>query len=59
MIVIGVDAHKQSLTAAAVDVTGRLLAEKTLSGSEDGLLAWARIWRMIASHAPTPTGRPH
>ena len=50
MIVIGVDAHKQSLTAAAVDVTGRLLAEKTLSGSEDGLLAWAaalggdRLW---------------
>jgi transposase len=50
MIVIGLDVHKQSLTAAAVDVTGRLLAEKTLSGSEDGLLAWAaalasdRLW---------------
>jgi transposase len=50
MIVIGVDVHKQSLTAAAVDVTGRPLAEKTLSGSEDGLLAWAaalggdRLW---------------
>jgi transposase len=50
MIVIGVDVHKQSLTAAAVDETGRLLAEKTLSGSEDGLLAWAaalggdRLW---------------
>lgn len=50
MIVIGVDVHKQSLTAAAVDETGRLLAERTLRGSEDGLLAWAaalggdRLW---------------
>jgi transposase len=50
MIVIGVDVHKQSLTAAAVDETGRLLAERTLAGAEDGLLAWAaaldreRLW---------------
>jgi transposase len=50
MIVIGVDVHKQSLTAAAVDETGRLLAERTLCGDEDGLLAWAsaldgdRLW---------------
>ena len=50
MIVIGVDVHKQSLTAAAVDETGRLLAERTLCGSEVGLLAWAaalggdRLW---------------
>src|SRR5215218_7132819 len=50
MIVIGVDVHKQSLTAAAVDETGRLLAERTLAGGEDGLLAWAaalhaeRLW---------------
>jgi transposase len=50
MIVIGVDVHKQSLTAAAVDGTGLLLAERTLSVSEDGLLAWAaalggdRLW---------------
>jgi len=36
MIVIGVDVHKQSLTAAAVDETGRLLAERTLAGGEDG-----------------------
>jgi transposase len=34
MIVIGVDMHKQSLPAAAVEETGRLLAERTLSGSE-------------------------
>ena len=50
MIVIGVDVHKQSLTAVAVDETGRLLAERTLGVSEDGLLAWAaalggdRLW---------------
>jgi transposase len=50
MIVIGVDVHKQSLTAAAVDETGRLLAERTLAGGEDGLLTWAaalsgdRLW---------------
>jgi transposase len=50
MIVIGVDVHKQSLTAAVVDERGRLLAERTLAGGEDGLLAWAaalggdRLW---------------
>jgi transposase len=50
MIVIGVDVHKQSLTAAAVDGSGRLLDERTLAGCEDGLLAWAaalgedRLW---------------
>jgi transposase len=50
MIVIGVDVHKHSLTAVAVDQTGRLLAERTLPSAEDGLLAWAseldgeRLW---------------
>jgi transposase len=50
MIVIGVDVDKQSLTAAAVHETGRFLAERTLGGGEDGLLAWAaaldgdRLW---------------
>jgi transposase len=50
MIVIGVDVHKHSLTAAAVDQSGRLLAEQTLAGGEDGLVAWAaglsaeRLW---------------
>ena len=28
-------------------------------GDRDGLLAWARIWRMIAVMHPTPTGLPH
>jgi transposase len=41
MIVIGVDVHKHSLTAVAVDELGRLLAE--LSGPVEGtVVAWAR-----------------
>jgi transposase len=40
MIVIGVDVHKQSLTAVAVDEAGRGLAESTASAACD-LLAWA------------------
>ncbi len=50
MIVVGVDVHKQSLTAAVVDERGRLLVVRTLTGSEDGLLAWGaslhaeRLW---------------
>ena len=34
MIVIGVDVHKHSLTAVAVDEAGRLLARATLCGGE-------------------------
>jgi transposase len=50
MIVIGVDVHKHSLTAVAVDETGRPLAERTLQSAEEGLVAWAseldgeRLW---------------
>ncbi len=41
MIVIGVDVHKHSLTAAAVDELGRALAEH--SGTVGGEVeAWAR-----------------
>jgi transposase len=41
MIVIGVDVHKQSLTAVAVDELGRTLAER--SGQvEEELVDWAR-----------------
>src|SRR6266496_3701962 len=40
MIVIGVDVHKQSLAAVAVDETGRALAESTASAACE-LLAWA------------------
>ena len=34
MIVIGVDVHKQSVTAVAVDEAGRLLDEKTVAGRQ-------------------------
>jgi transposase len=51
MIVIGVDVHKQSLTAAAVDEAGRALAELTV-GSAQELLSWStslaaeRLWAL-------------
>jgi hypothetical protein len=51
MIVVGVDVHKQSLTAVAVDEAGRALAELT-AGSGRELLAWAeslesdRLWAL-------------
>jgi transposase len=50
MIVIGVDVHKQSLTAVAVDEVGLMLDERTVVGAGDGLVAWAsgvsgeRLW---------------
>jgi transposase len=49
MIVIGVDVHKQSLTAVAVDEVGRALAELTVRRSSQ-LVAWSgslgpeRLW---------------
>ena len=46
MIVIGVDPHKRTHTAAAVDQrTGELIAELTVQGNQEGharLLEWAR-----------------
>ena len=50
MIVIGLDVHKRSVTAVAVDEAGRLLAEKVIPVGSDELLAWAsaldagRLW---------------
>jgi transposase len=50
MIVIGLDVHKQSVTAVAVDEAGRPLAEKVIPVGSDELLAWAaaldaeRLW---------------
>ena len=41
MIVVGVDVHKQSLTAVAVDEVGRSLSELTV-GSAEELLVWSR-----------------
>jgi transposase len=51
MIVVGVDVHKQSLTAVAVDEVGRPLAELT-AGSGGELVAWStslaaeRLWAL-------------
>ncbi len=51
MIVIGVDVHKQSLTAVAVDEAGRALAELTVAAAPE-LLAWSaslapeRLWAL-------------
>jgi transposase len=45
VIVIGVDSHKQTHTAVAVDGVGRRLAERTVRASSDGhlqLVDWAR-----------------
>ena len=42
MIAIGVDVHKHSLTAVAVDELGRTLAEHSSASEGGGILAWAR-----------------
>lgn len=50
MIVIGLDVHKQSVTAVAVDEAGRMLDERTVVVGSDELVAWAgalsgqRMW---------------
>jgi transposase len=50
MIVIGVDVHKQSLTAVAVDQAGRMLDEQTVAVTQHELVGWAaglsgeRLW---------------
>jgi predicted NBD/HSP70 family sugar kinase len=41
MIVIGVDVHKQSVTAVAVDEAGRTLGETTVPVGSDELVGWA------------------
>src|SRR5215212_3128212 len=52
MIVIGVDVHKQSVTAVASDDAGRMLDEKTIAVGSDELLCWAaglgaeRLWAL-------------
>jgi transposase len=50
MIVIGLDVHKQSVTAVAVDEAGRPLSEKVIPVGSDELVGWAaaldreRLW---------------
>src|SRR3954465_14504597 len=52
MIVIGVDVHKQSVTAVAVDEAGRMLNQRTVAAGSDELIAWAaelaakRLWAL-------------
>src|SRR5262249_57299551 len=41
MIVIGVDVHKHSLTAVAVDEPGRMLDERRVAAAGEGLLGLA------------------
>jgi transposase len=50
MIVVGLDVHKQSVTAVAIDQAGRPIAETTVIVGGDELLGWAaalsdqRLW---------------
>jgi transposase len=50
MIVIGVDVHKQSVTAVAIDGAGRMLDENTVAVGSEELLGWSeqlaegRLW---------------
>src|SRR5216683_2622916 len=52
MIVIGVDVHKQSVTAVAVDEAGRMLDERTVPVGSNELIGWAagldarRLWAL-------------
>jgi transposase len=43
MIVIGLDVHKQSVTAVAVDEAGRPLGETTIRVGSDELRSWAAV----------------
>jgi transposase len=60
MIVIGVDVHKQSVTAVAVDEAGRTLDERTVPVGSDELIGWAaalgteRLWAIEDCRLLTP-----
>jgi transposase len=60
MIVIGLDVHKQSVTAVAVDEAGRPLAERVIRVGSDELLGWAaaldaeRLWALEDCRQLTP-----
>ena len=54
MIVIGVDVHKQSVTAVAVDEAGRMLDERTVPVGSEELIGWARrSTRSVSGHSRT------
>ena len=44
MIVIGVDVHKQSVTAVAVDEAGRMLDERTVGSAATSCSGGQRSW---------------
>ena len=60
MIVIGVDVHKQSVTAVAVDEAGRILDERTVPVGSEELVGWAsaldaeRLWAIEDCRLLTP-----
>src|SRR3954447_6281242 len=60
MIVIGVDVHKQSVTAVAVDDAGRMLDERTVAVGSEELIGWAealgreRLWALEDCRLLTP-----
>jgi transposase len=60
MIVIGVDVHKQSVTAVAVDDAGRMLDERTVPVGSEELIGWAatldaeRLWALEDCRLLTP-----
>ena len=63
MITIGIDPHKASLTAVAVDASGRPLGRRRLlvnAGTLGELMAWAAGWpvRRFAVEGAYGLGRP-
>ena len=60
MIVVGLDVHKQSVTAVAVDEAGRPLSERVIRVGSDELLAWGsaldgeRLWAVEDCRQLTP-----
>ncbi len=60
MIVIGVDVHKRTVTAVAVDEAGRMLDERTVAVGSDELIGWAsaldaeRLWAIEDCRLLTP-----
>ena len=59
MITIGIDPHKRSLTAAALDPTSRVLGllRVPVTGQASAqLIAWAAIWPSGAGRSRAPQG---
>jgi hypothetical protein len=61
MMVVGVDPHKQTHTAVAVDGLGRKRGQKTVKARRDGhltLLVWARARDLGRGGRPARGRRP-